>query len=73
MVRKTKDPDWGLNLDVHACQKKLSHFDIGIHMLLFIQCIKGIFYIYKHHYRFQKTDSDEKKPTVMLVITVGLF
>ena len=29
--------------------------------------------IYKHHCRFQKTGSDEKKSTVMLVITVGLF
>ena len=64
---------WGLNLGVHACQKNLSHFDIGIHMLLFIHYIKGIFYIYKHHCRFQKTGSDETKLTVMLVITVGSF
>jgi hypothetical protein len=27
-------------------KKSASHFDIGIHMLLFIQYIKGILYIY---------------------------
>ena len=42
-------------------------------MLLFIQYIKEFFNIYKHHCRFPKTGSGEKKPTVMLVITVGLF
>ena len=42
-------------------------------MLLFIQYIKEIFNIYKHHCRFQKTSIDENKPTVILVITVGLF
>ena len=36
-------------------KKNLSHFDIGIHMLLFIQYIKENFLIYKHHCRFQKT------------------
>ena len=64
---------WDLNLGVHAYKKNSSHFNIGIHMLLFIQYIKDFFNIYKHHCRFQKTGSDEKKPTVILVITVGLF
>ena len=65
---------WGLNLGVHACQKKLSHFDIGIHMLLFNQYIKGIFFIYINiTVGFKKSGSDEKSSIVMLVITVGLF
>ena len=41
-------------------------------MLLFIQYIKEFFNIYKHHCRFQKTGIDENKPTVILVIIVGL-
>ena len=54
-------------------KKNSSHFDIRIHMLLFIQYIKEIFNIYKHHCRFRKTDIDENKPTVILVITIGIF
>ena len=34
MIRKTSDLVWGLNLGMHACQKNLSHFDIGgVYML----------------------------------------
>ena len=54
-------------------KKNLRHFDIGIHMLLFIQYIKDFLIYINITVDFKKTGSDEKKPTVMLVITVGLF
>ena len=64
----------GVLIWMYKLAKKISsHFDIRIHMLLFIQYIKEIFNIYKHHCRFQKIGIDENKPTVILVITVGLF
>ena len=64
----------GVLIWAYKLAKKISsHFDIRIHMLLFIQYIKEFFNIYNHHYRFQKTDIDENKPTVIPVITIGLF
>ena len=50
---------WDLNLGVHACQKNSSHFDIGLHMLLFIQYMKEFFLIYIN------ITVGFKKPTVM--------
>ena len=43
MMIKTSDPVWGLNWVYMLVKKISSHFDIGIHMLLFIQYIKEFF------------------------------
>ena len=64
---------WDLNLGVHACPKKFKPFRHRNTYASIYSVYKRFFNIYKHHCRFQKTNSDEKKPTVMLVITVGLF
>jgi hypothetical protein len=46
-------------------KKISSHFDKGIHMILFIQFLTNIFFIHVHHCRFQI------HPAVMLEIIVG--
>ena len=56
----------GVLIWVYMLAKKiLSHLDIGIHMLLFVQYIIFLIYI--------NITVGFKKPTVMPVITVGLF
>ena len=65
---------WGLNLGVQACQKNFKPFQHR-------NAYASIYLVYKRNFLiyinitvgFKKIDSDEKKLTVMLVITVGLF
>ena len=63
---------WDLNLGVQACQK---NFKLFRHRNTYasIYLVYNFFNLYKHHRRFQKTDIDENKPTVITSITVGFF
>ena len=65
---------WGLNLDVHACQKKFKTFQhSNTHAYIYLVYKRNFLIYINITIGFKKIDSDEKKPTVMLVITVGLF
>ena len=65
---------WDLNLGVQACQKNFKPFRHRNTYVSIYSVYKRIFLIYIDiTVGFKKTGSDEKKPTVMLVTTVGLF
>ena len=65
---------WDLNLGVQACQKNFKPFRHTNTYASIYSLYKRIFLIYINiTVSFKKIGNDEKKPTLILVITVDLF